>query len=108
MGGISFSRGPRRWSFRRVLGLGFGKTICWALSVESPGVSVDALTSSPPDSWVPISYAIGQSAPLIAASWGIFVWREFSRRAAPSLTAILWMFLMYIAAISLIALAYEG
>jgi glucose uptake protein len=57
---------------------------------------------------VPISYAIGQSAPLIAASWGIFVWREFSSAPPQAWTAILWMFLMYIAAISLIALAYEG
>ena len=31
---------------------------------------------------VPISYAIGQSAPLIAASWGVLVWREF--RGAPN------------------------
>jgi len=56
---------------------------------------------------VPISYAIGQSAPLIAAAWGVFVWREFAgapRRAWISLTL---MFICYIAAIGLIAAAYQ-
>jgi glucose uptake protein len=57
---------------------------------------------------VPISYAIGQSAPLIAAAWGVLVWREF-RGAPPSAWASLaGMFLCYIAAIGLIALAYNG
>ena len=27
---------------------------------------------------VAISYAIGQSAPMVAALWGIFVWKEFA------------------------------
>jgi glucose uptake protein len=57
---------------------------------------------------VPISYAIGQSAPLIAASWGIFVWHEFADAPGRAWVCVRWMFVLYIAAISLIALAHNG
>ena len=57
---------------------------------------------------VPISYAIGQSAPLIAASWGIFVWHEFADAPRRAWVSLGWMFVLYIAAISLIALAHNG
>lgn len=56
---------------------------------------------------VPISYAIGQSAPLIAASWGVLVWREFRGAPDSAWVSLGWMFVCYIAAISLIALAYN-
>ncbi|MFQ7502155.1 MAG: hypothetical protein ACLRMJ_01680 [Alistipes finegoldii] len=29
-----------------------------------------------------ISYALGQGAPMVAAVWGVFVWKEFRARAA--------------------------
>lgn len=57
---------------------------------------------------VPISYAIGQSAPLIAAAWGVLVWREFAAAPASAWRALLCMFLCYVAAIGVIALAYNG
>lgn len=57
---------------------------------------------------VPISYAIGQSAPLIAAAWGVFVWREFSGAPPSAWTSLCLMALCYIIAIVLIALAYRG
>ena len=57
---------------------------------------------------VPISYAIGQSAPLIAASWGIFVWREFEGAPRRAWVSFLWMFVLYVAAIGLIAFAHNG
>jgi glucose uptake protein len=57
---------------------------------------------------VPISYAIGQSAPLMAASWGVFVWHEFANAPRRAWISLLWMFVLYIAAVSLIALAYNG
>ena len=57
---------------------------------------------------VPISYAIGQSAPLIAASWGVLVWREFQGAPRRAWISLGWMFMCYIAAISLIASAYNG
>jgi glucose uptake protein len=56
---------------------------------------------------VPISYAIGQSAPLIAAAWGVFVWREFGGAPKPAWVALACMFMCYIAAIGLVAAAYQ-
>lgn len=57
---------------------------------------------------VPISYAIGQSAPLIAAAWGVFVWREFEGAPSRAWSMLVLMMLCYVAAIGLIALAYGG
>lgn len=57
---------------------------------------------------VPISYAIGQSAPLIAAAWGVFVWREFRGASAAAWQALGAMTLAYIAAVLMIALAYNN
>ena len=42
---------------------------------------------------VAISYAIGQSAPMVAALWGVFAWKEFA--GAPS-KAKLYLFLMFV------------
>lgn len=52
---------------------------------------------------VAISYAIGQSAPMVAALWGILVWKEFqgANRQAKAFLAL--MFLFYVLAILLIA-----
>jgi glucose uptake protein len=54
---------------------------------------------------VAISYAIGQSAPMVAALWGVMAWKEFqgANRQAKSFLAL--MFLFYILAILLIAKA---
>jgi len=42
---------------------------------------------------VAISYAIGQSAPMVAALWGVFAWKEFA--GAPN-KAKLYLFLMFV------------
>jgi glucose uptake protein len=55
---------------------------------------------------VPISYAIGQSAPLIAALWGVIVWREFKGAPSASWAALALMFVLYVSAILSVALAY--
>jgi glucose uptake protein len=54
---------------------------------------------------VAISYAIGQSAPMVAALWGIFAWKEFAgaNRRAQAFLAL--MFIFYALAILLIARA---
>jgi len=57
---------------------------------------------------VPISYAIGQSAPLIAAAWGLFVWHEFDGAPRSARVALAVMALSYVVAIALIAQAYRG
>lgn len=57
---------------------------------------------------VPISYAIGQSAPMIAALWGVLVWHEFSGAGQKAWTYLGFMFLCYISAVAVIALAYNA
>lgn len=52
-----------------------------------------------------ISYALGQGAPMIAAIWGIFIWKEF-KGASKSVNALLFlMFILFITGLSLIVLS---
>lgn len=53
-----------------------------------------------------ISYGLGQGATLIAAFWGVFVWKEFKGASKPVNTLILFMFLAYLAGLAL--LVYAG
>ncbi|MFO7620713.1 MAG: GRP family sugar transporter [Bacteroidales bacterium] len=53
-----------------------------------------------------ISYGLGQGATLIAALWGVFVWKEFKGASKPVNTLILFMFLAYLAGLAL--LVYAG
>jgi len=57
---------------------------------------------------VAISYAIGQSAPMIAAVWGVFVWNEFRGSSARARVYLGAMFAAYIVAVVLIARAYQA
>jgi glucose uptake protein len=57
---------------------------------------------------VAISYAIGQASPMIAALWGVFVWREFRGSNARAKFYLAAMFVAYVLALVLIARAYGG
>jgi len=57
---------------------------------------------------VPISYAIGQSSPMIATAWGIFVWHEFRGANGKAKLYLAGMFTAYLLALVLIARAYAG
>lgn len=52
-----------------------------------------------------VSYAIGQSAPLVASLWGIFVWKEFAGASPAATRALAAMFLFYLAAIGVLSRA---
>ena len=54
---------------------------------------------------VAISYAIGQSAPMVAALWGVFVWKEFQGANGRAKTYLALMFLFYLFAILLVSRA---
>jgi glucose uptake protein len=56
-------------------------------------------------SGVAISYAIGQSAPMVAALWGILAWKEFNGANRQVKTYLSLMFLFYLLAILLLARA---
>jgi glucose uptake protein len=57
---------------------------------------------------VAISYAIGQSAPMVAALWGVFVWKEFAGAGGKSKTYLALMFAFYFVAILLVARASQA
>jgi glucose uptake protein len=52
------------------------------------------------------AYAIGQSSPMVAALWGIFVWKEFAAASPKAKRYLALMFLFYIGAIGVIANAF--
>jgi glucose uptake protein len=54
---------------------------------------------------VAISYAIGQSAPMVAALWGIFAWKEFDGSSSRAKLYLVLMFVFYGLAILLVAKA---
>jgi glucose uptake protein len=54
-----------------------------------------------------ISYGLGQGATMVAAFWGVFIWREF-RQAPPETGMMIWaMFERFIIGLGLIVLAGE-
>ena len=52
-----------------------------------------------------ISYAIGQSAPMVGALWGIFAWKEFAGATGKAKGYLALMFVFYALAILLVAKA---
>ena len=54
---------------------------------------------------VAISYAIGQSAPMVAALWGVLAWKEFKGAGSKAYIYLLLMFVFYALAIALVARA---
>jgi glucose uptake protein len=56
---------------------------------------------------VPISYAIGQASPMIAALWGVFAWHEFRGANSRAKMYLVGMFVCYLLALVLIAHAYQ-
>ncbi|MGC1476747.1 MAG: AcrB/AcrD/AcrF family protein, partial [Terriglobales bacterium] len=52
-----------------------------------------------------ISYAIGQSAPMVAALWGVLAWKEFEGAPGKAKTYLALMFVFYCLGILLVAKA---
>ena len=52
---------------------------------------------------VAISYAIGQSAPMVAALWGVLAWKEFNGSGSRAKIFLVFMFVFYAVAILLVA-----
>ena len=59
-------------------------------------------------SGVAISYAIGQSAPMVAALWGVLAWKEFDGASRRAKIYLSFMFVFYFLAILLISQANTG
>jgi len=52
-----------------------------------------------------ISYGLGQGATLIAALWGVFIWKEFKNAPEEVNTLLTMMFLLFVGGLGLIILA---
>ncbi|BFP41489.1 GRP family sugar transporter [Flavobacteriaceae bacterium GF1] len=52
-----------------------------------------------------ISYGLGQGATMVAAAWGVFVWKEFKEAPKGTNILIALMFLLFIAGLGLIVLS---
>jgi len=52
-----------------------------------------------------ISYALGQGAPMIAAIWGVFIWKEFKGSDSKTNWLLAVMFLFFIVGLGLIVLS---
>ena len=52
-----------------------------------------------------ISYGLGQGATMVAAFWGVFVWKEFRSASAGTYRLLALMFLLFIAGLGLIIYA---
>lgn len=52
-----------------------------------------------------ISYGLGQGATIVAAVWGIFVWKEFKNAPSGTASILNFMMLLYVAGIALIIYA---
>jgi glucose uptake protein len=74
-------------------------------AIWTTGTVLNLAASKYPGASVAISYAIGQSAPMVAAAWGIFVWKEFAGANSRAKAFLALMFVFYALAILLVARA---
>jgi glucose uptake protein len=88
-----YGKGGARW---HILGL-IGGAI-WTVGTTSNLVAGHATGFA-------VSYAIGQSAPLVASLWGIFVWHEFAPVRAAVVRPLVAMYGFYTAAILVLSRA---
>jgi glucose uptake protein len=81
--------------------LGFAGGVVWGIGTVFNFVAAGFVG-------VPIAYAVGQAAPMVAALWGVFVWSEFRGAGPTAWRYLALMFLCYILALAAIAAAYRA
>ncbi len=67
------------------------------------GMSMSLIASVP--AGFAISYGLGQGATMIAAFWGVFIWREFREAPAGTSKLLVGMFACFLSGLALIVLA---
>lgn len=91
-----FSQGSIRLHLIGILG-----GVIWCV-----GMSFSMLASE--QAGFAISYGLGQGATMIAAAWGVFVWREFAEAPAQTKKLIYAMFAFFLVGLSLVIAARVG
>src|SRR5438046_3184499 len=67
------------------------------------GMSLNLIASGP--AGFAISYGLGQGATMIAACWGVFIWKEFATAPAGTSKLLTAMFASFVSGLALIVLA---
>jgi glucose uptake protein len=106
---FDYFKGPRKQHFLGILGGAICCTgaisafVAAAANAETSGVAGAAAAA--PRVGPALSYAMGPAAALVAALWGLLVWREFKGADAKvkSLTAL--MFVLFAAGLTLVSMA---
>ena len=88
-----YGKGGARWHL-----LGWLGGVIWTVGTTANLVAGHATGYA-------VSYAIGQSAPLVASAWGIFVWREFSPAKGAVVRPLIAMYVFYTGAILVLSRA---
>lgn len=88
-----FKKGTSRLHFIGILG-----GVIWCI-----GMSLSMIASE--QAGFAISYGLGQGATMVAAAWGVFIWKEFAAAPKGTNTLIRFMFLFFIAGMILIIIA---
>jgi glucose uptake protein len=52
-----------------------------------------------------VSYSVGQGATMVSACWGVFIWHEFAAAPRRAKTLLAWMFVLFLAGLTAVALA---
>ena len=52
-----------------------------------------------------VSYALGQGAPMVAAFWGVFIWKEFKGADSKTNALLALMFALFIIGLGVIVYA---
>jgi len=91
--GDYFTKGNARLHLIGILG-----GVIWSI-----GMSLSILASSA--AGFAISYGLGQGATMIAAFWGVFIWKEFKTAPAGTSRLLTLMFLFFILGLGLIVVA---
>jgi glucose uptake protein len=78
--------------------IGIAGGFIWCL-----GMSLNLIASS--EAGFAISYGLGQGATMIAAAWGVFIWKEFAQAPKGTNKFIAAMFAFFIVGLALIILA---
>jgi glucose uptake protein len=93
VGFASYFRGDFRTHLTGILG-----GVIWGI-----GMSLNLIASGP--AGFAISYGLGQGATMVAALWGVFIWKEFAGAPQGTNKLLTAMFISFIAGLALIVLA---
>lgn len=79
-------------------GVGLLGGVIWALGTSLSYIAAGKAGAA-------ISYALGQGAPMIAALWGVFIWKEFKGSAKIVNILLALMFVLFVSGLTLIVIS---